>query len=179
MCFADLQFYHKALDEDKLSMYFWTFLYLLANLLIFVATYSKFDVAIEADEEWLLNFDSSRDTSIYCTDALCEKARRLVRLGPVSRWVPLAKACGNCLNFNCSLILLPVTRSFLRQLNNIGISYAEEDGPALLHASPRAPGVCGVLMNLFCGACFNRTWSEAYMHCTRFFAAYCASPLTR
>ena len=74
MRFADLQFYHKALDEDKLSMYFWTFLYLLANFLIFVATYSKFDVAIEADEEWLLNFDS---TTIPAFTVLTLCVRRL------------------------------------------------------------------------------------------------------
>ena len=48
-------------------MYFWTFLYLLANFLIFVATYSKFDVAIEADEEWLLNFDSATGPPSGCT----------------------------------------------------------------------------------------------------------------
>jgi hypothetical protein len=150
-------YWHKMLDEDMVSTYFWIVMYVVANLLIFQNTYAKFNVAIEDIENSL--YDGTIDQ--YCTTSVCLFNRKLVRNGPTSRWVPLAKACGNALNFNCSLILLPVTRSFLRRINNIGISYGEE-GAIGIKLAERPPGVFGILMNMFCGAVFNHSWADAY-----------------
>ena len=40
--------------------------------------------------------------------------------GPLSYWAPMAKAAGVALNFNCALLIVPVTRSVLIVLNELG-----------------------------------------------------------
>jgi hypothetical protein len=54
--------------------------------------------------------------------AACSANRSVVRHGFLSRAGPWAKACGGCLNFNCALIVMPVTKLLLARLNNLGNS---------------------------------------------------------
>ena len=45
--------------------------------------------------------------------------------GWLSPYAPFAKACGACLNLNCALIVMPVTKLLLARLNNAGLSYSK------------------------------------------------------
>ena len=56
--------------------------------------------------------------------------RNIVRHGFLSRAGPWAKACGGCLNFNCALIAMPVTKLLLARLNNLGKSYGTKGAAA-------------------------------------------------
>lgn len=56
------------------------------------------------------------------------------QFGPLSVYAPWAKACGNCLNFNCALILVPVLRMLLRHINNVGVSFSNAQRNASLFA---------------------------------------------
>jgi hypothetical protein len=69
-----------------------------------------------------------------CDSANCKIAQALIKFGPISQFGPWAKACGNCLNFNCSLILLPIVRMLLRYINNVGTSFSRAQKNATLFA---------------------------------------------
>ena len=69
-----------------------------------------------------------------CGDEVCELNKVYVQNGVVSRWGPYAKACGMCLNFNCSLIIYPVVRLLLRRLNNIGVSFSNQQANPTIFA---------------------------------------------
>ena len=67
--------------------------------------------------------------SYYIYVCICINHNRLLinaimYLGPLSRFSPWAKSCGGCLNFDCSIILLPVIRLLLRKINNWGQSFS-------------------------------------------------------
>lgn len=114
-----VDFFRRIYEEDKLSIYIWAFIYFAINLIVFAYTLHVWVDAIEEQKDSLL--DGSIDYD--CDSLTCHINRKLVRFGPISDYGPWAKACGNCLNLNCSLILLPVIRLLLRKLNNVGESF--------------------------------------------------------
>lgn len=112
-------FMRRIYNEDKLSTYFWTLIFCAGNLCYFVIAFINWMGIISQMENQLL--DGTLD--IKCASRLCHVNRKAVRYGPISRFAPWAKACGGCLNLNCALLLLPVTKLLLRRLNNAGISF--------------------------------------------------------
>mmetsp|Transcript_17407 Transcript_17407/g.35557 ORF Transcript_17407/g.35557 Transcript_17407/m.35557 type:complete len:708 (+) Transcript_17407:2-2125(+) len=108
--------------EDKLSQVFWLATYFSVNAVIFFVVLATFEGAIDDTEKRLL--DGSLD--VDCGTADCQKNRQIVRHGYLSRAGPWAKACGGCLNFNCALIVMPVTKLLLARLNNLGKSYSTQ-----------------------------------------------------
>lgn len=113
-------FCRRIYDEDKLSSYVWIGLYAAVNLVVFVYTLYLWEVIVLDMRQGLL--DGTLDVS--CKELMCHVARKAIKYGPVSFYAPWAKACGNCLNLNCALLLLPVVRLLLRKINNIGESFS-------------------------------------------------------
>lgn len=105
--------------EDKLSTYFWLGLYILVNVGLYLYTLSLWFTKIELSKTALINGELQVD----CNNEICKNHRNLIRYGPVSTFVPYAKAAGNCLNLNCAIVLLPVTKVLLNKINNAGISF--------------------------------------------------------
>lgn len=140
-------FYRRLYNEDKLSSYFWVFIFFSVNIIIFVYTLNFWYTAV-----YKMEHDLKHGTlEIDCNSFICHVNRKAVRygidkllytyicicinhnrllinaimyLGPLSRFSPWAKACGGCLNFDCSIILLPVIRLLLRKINNWGQSFS-------------------------------------------------------
>ena len=106
-------------NEDRLSSYAWVLLFVAVNAVVFLYYLSVWYQTVLGMEQGLLR--GSLD--IDCDDRLCHVHRKAIRYGPLSRFAPWAKACGGCLNLNCSLILFPVTRLLLRKINNWGQSF--------------------------------------------------------
>lgn len=99
---------------------FWLTVYFSVNVFIFFYVLSLFEIAIDDVHEKLLDGSLNVD----CGDIVCQRNRSIVRHGFLSRAGPWAKACGACLNFNCALIAMPVTKLLLARLNNFGKSYS-------------------------------------------------------
>jgi NAD(P)H-flavin reductase len=118
--FNPVTFCRRIYNEDKLSSYVWVFLFVGLNIALFIYTLNVWYEAIYDVEDKL----KDGTLNVTCDSLLCHVYRKAVRYGPVSRYAPWAKACGNCLNLNCSLILLPITRMLLRKLNNWGESFS-------------------------------------------------------
>lgn len=114
------EFFLRIHREDKLSTYVWVFVYAMANFILFVYTLNKWYVAIELARDALL--DGALDIS--CHNDICHQHRILIRYGPVSYYASWAKAAGGCLNLNCAMIILPVTKILLNKLNNAGVSFS-------------------------------------------------------
>lgn len=108
-------------NEDKVSTYFWVFVFYACNFIIFAYTLNHWNGTVMALEQQLL--DGTLDIS--CNSKACKLNRKMVRYGPISRFAPWAKACGGCLNFDCALLLLPITKSLLAKLNNSGVSFSK------------------------------------------------------
>jgi hypothetical protein len=118
--FNPVSFCQRIYNEDKLSSYVWVGIYLGVNLLLFIYTLEVWYEAVEAMKEGLVK----GNLDINCETPECELNRIIIRSGPASSFAPWAKACGNCLNLNCSLILFPVVKLILRKINNSGTSYS-------------------------------------------------------
>jgi hypothetical protein len=118
--FNPVTFCKRIYDEDKMSSYIWIGLYAALNLALFIYTLDVWYEVVESMRQGLL--DGTLD--VTCSDLLCHVYRKAVKFGPVSFYAPWAKACGNCLNLNCALLLLPVVRLLLRKINNIGESFS-------------------------------------------------------
>jgi hypothetical protein len=116
---SPIKYYRKLVDENKLAIYVWVFLYFFSNALTFFYTLSIWVGSVKTMEQGLL--DGTLDT--LCDDDTCALNKVIVTKGGISSWGPYAKACGMCLNFNCSLIVYPVVKILLRRLNNIGVSF--------------------------------------------------------
>jgi hypothetical protein len=114
-----VKYYRKLVDEDLLSAYVWVTIYFVCNVVTFTVTLKKWTDNVLVTETALV--DGTLETD--CGDAVCLLNRVFVQQGGISRWGPYAKACGMCLNFNCSVIIYPVVRLLLRKLNNIGTSF--------------------------------------------------------
>jgi hypothetical protein len=111
-----LQFLRKLNQEDKLSSAFWLSVYFAVNVFVFFFTLTVFEELID---DVLPNL---KDGTIDLTTIA---NRNVVRFGFISRAAPWAKASGGCLNFNCALIAMPVTKLLLARLNNFGKSYSK------------------------------------------------------
>ena len=107
-------------NEDKLSSYFWVTVFYLINAIIFFVTLHTWQASVAASKTALL----SGTLDVSCDSTVCAYNRQLVKSGPLSAAAPWAKACGMCLNFDCSLLILPVIKMVLRKLNNSGESLA-------------------------------------------------------
>jgi hypothetical protein len=117
--FNPIHFCKRIYDEDKLSVYVWTGIYVIVNVILFIYTINIWEDTVDLEEDGLLHGTTKYD----CSSDACSFARTTVRWGPVSRYAPWAKGFGNLLNLNCSLILLPVIRLFIRNINNAGESF--------------------------------------------------------
>jgi len=129
LSFNPITFCRRIYNEDKLSSYVWTFIFFAVNIVLFAYTLSVWYGAVFEMEDELLDGTLRVD----CDSFKCHVNRKAVRFGPVSRYAPWAKACGGCLNLNCSLILLPIIRNLLRKLNNWGesLSAAQQQSDVL------------------------------------------------
>lgn len=110
----------RAYNEDTLGKYVWLGVYGLANFILFVWTLDFWYAGIDETVSGLQ--DGTLDVS--CESKICRLNRAAVRYGPISGLAPWAKAAGNCLNLNCSLVLLPVTKVLLNRINNWGVSFS-------------------------------------------------------
>jgi len=117
--FNPATFMRRIYNEDKMSTYFWTLVFCGGNICYFIVALVNWMEIVSQMENQLL--DGTLD--IKCSSRICHVNRKAVRYGPISRFAPWAKACGGCLNLNCALLLLPVTKLLLRRLNNAGISF--------------------------------------------------------
>ena len=115
-----IKFCQRIYNEDKLSTYFWTWVFLGANLVLFVYTLYAWNIAVADMKDGLLDGSLRYD----CDSVECHANRQIIRTGPMSSFAPWAKACGACLNLDCSLLLLPVIRLIISKLNNLGTSYS-------------------------------------------------------
>lgn len=113
------KFVAKVYKEDKLSTYFWLFIYIALNAILFSYTVYLWYLAVDAMKDGLLN----GTIAVQCDTLMCHVNRKVVKYGPISHWAPWAKGCGNCLNMNCSLLLLPVVKMILRKINNMGETF--------------------------------------------------------
>ncbi|KAJ8599242.1 hypothetical protein CTAYLR_006216 [Chrysophaeum taylorii] len=112
---------------------FWLVLFFGTNFIMFFYTLSVWIATIQSWERDLRNDDVRLDNCDECPDPNnkpytrwrdeCHLNRALVKHGPLSFWAPIAKAAGVTLNFDCSLLLLPVTRSVMIFLNNLASDY--------------------------------------------------------
>jgi hypothetical protein len=113
-------FFRRIYNEDKLSTYIWLFLYLASNVVLFVYVVVEWVDIVALQQDGLVN--GTLDLS--CNTVYCKMNRKIVRFGPLSPFAAFAKACGGCLNYNCALLLLPVTKFLLRKINNAGVSFS-------------------------------------------------------
>lgn len=116
---SPLLHYKRMRDEDRTSTVVFMLVYGLVNFIIFVYSLAIWSSAIYDMEDQLLQGTVELD----CNSLECKFNRKLVRYGPMSRYAPWAKACGGCLNFNCAVLLLPVTKLLLSKLYDAGTSY--------------------------------------------------------
>lgn len=112
-------FLKRIYNEDKLSSYVWVFLFVAANITLWVHTLFVWYFIVARQIKQLK--DGTLD--VYCTDHLCHVNRKILRYGPFSVFAAIAKASGACLNMNSALILFPVIKMLLRKLNNSGVSF--------------------------------------------------------
>jgi len=127
---------NKRLSVDARATTFWLFLYFSINAIMFFYTLHVWINTIENAEANLKNDDVLLDNCDECPKSTyfstkdytrwrdeCELNKSLIRNGPLSYWAPLAKACGNTLNFNCALLIMPVTRKVIIFLNELSVGY--------------------------------------------------------
>ena len=119
ICTSPMTHFKRMQDEDKTSTYIFISLYWIINFIIFVYSLAVWSTAVYDMEDDLLKGNVKLD----CDSLDCKFNRKLVRFGPLSRYAPWAKACGGCLNFNCAVLLLPVTKLLLSKLYDAGTSY--------------------------------------------------------
>ncbi|KAH8045871.1 oxidoreductase [Aureococcus anophagefferens] len=120
-------------SSSNFATTFWVGLYFGANALMFAHTLAIWVEAIRETERGLLRDDLKLDGCDACPAAgskpytrwrdACDLNRAALRNGPLSYFAPFAKAAGVALNFNCALLVLPVTRSVLILLNGLGGNY--------------------------------------------------------
>ena len=120
--FKIVDFFKRIVNEDKVSVYVWVSLFLLANFVTFVYTLFVWYDIIGAIRGQLLD----GTLALGGIDRLSHMSRKAVRYGPPTYVAAWAKGFGVCLNLDCALILLPVTKGLLRRLNNIGVSLSNK-----------------------------------------------------
>lgn len=113
-------FLKRIYQEDKISSYFWILIFFAGNAFYFYYQMNKWNDIVSLVQDQLL--DGTLDVS--CDDNSCAANRKMVQFGPISEYAPYSKAFGGCLNLDCALLLLPVIRSLLQKLNNIGVSFS-------------------------------------------------------
>jgi hypothetical protein len=96
-------FYCSLLQEDKFPAVLCLSVYFAMNAAIFFYSLMLWEGAVLENMTSLL--DGNIDLELRANIAL-------VRFGVLSRAGPWAKAAGACLNFNCALVVMPVTKLF-------------------------------------------------------------------
>lgn len=71
-------------NEDKLSSYFWVFVFFAVNIVYFFYTLKEWETLINALAKQLK--DGTLD--LACNSAMCHTARKIVRYGPISGYAP-------------------------------------------------------------------------------------------
>ena len=122
--------YRKLVNENKLSSYLWVLAYGISNTVTFFVTLATWQETVRANNKALL--EGTLDT--LCESEECRLNRIIVEKGGISEWGPLAKACGMCLNFNCSLIIYPIVKTILRKLNNVGVAFDSQNANPTIFA---------------------------------------------
>eukprot|EP01043_Picozoa_sp_COSAG02_P006397 COSAG02_NODE_181_length_30783_cov_53.060520_24_plen_1137_part_00 len=75
--------------------------------------------------------ENSRPGCVYPdSDTPCLKPTRLSSL-----WIPIAKGCGQLLNFNCALIVIPVITELLHYLHDVKVKSARDVDHTSTHAT--------------------------------------------
>lgn len=115
------------LASDSIATTFWCFIYFLINAIMFLYTLFVWVDTVQTWESDLRDDDVKLEGCNECPDPSdkaytrwrdeCDLNKSLVKHGPLSYWAPIAKAAGVTLNFNCALLLVPVTKSVLIFLN--------------------------------------------------------------
>jgi hypothetical protein len=113
-------FLKRIYQEDKISSYFWIFIFIAGNAAYFTIQINTWNDTIKSLQEQLL--DGTLD--VNCDDNSCVANRKMVQFGPISEYAPYSKAFGGCLNLDCALLLFPVIRLLLQRLNNVGVSFS-------------------------------------------------------
>jgi hypothetical protein len=121
--YTPVEFIKKIYNEDRLSSYFWVGCFYILNISLFIYTVNLWYNQINEMRTELVN----GNMNVICSSKNCRFHRQLVRSGPLSFWAAWAKGCGNLLNLNCAVIIMPVTRLILRQINNAGADYNEKN----------------------------------------------------
>lgn len=113
-----VRFLRMIYNQDKLATYVWMSIYIAANIVLFVHTLNVWIAVVETMKDDL----KMGGIRFECDGPVCQLNRKLIQYGPLSAFAPWAKACGNLLNFNCALILIPVNKMLLTKINNFGVS---------------------------------------------------------
>jgi len=124
--FRPVSFYRKLVREDKLSIYAWTSFFVFLNLFQFFFALGVWVDLVNTVQEDMID----GKLKVGCSSEECKTNRGRIEYGFVSDVGPLAKACGACLNLNCALIVMPVTKLLLARLNNLGNSYNSQNASA-------------------------------------------------
>lgn len=114
-------FLYRIYAEDKLAMYFWSLVFVTANVVLFAYTYDHWQSVVAEEKDALVN----GTLDVECLEKVCDVNRAAIRYGPFGDSVPLAKSCGACLNMDCALILMPVIKSILGKLNNMSQAFRD------------------------------------------------------
>eukprot|EP00750_Incisomonas_marina_P021488 INCI4459.1.p1 GENE.INCI4459.1~~INCI4459.1.p1 ORF type:complete len:903 (-),score=151.28 INCI4459.1:608-3316(-) len=116
---------------NAVGMYLFLFGWLLINTGIFVERFVTQMKLVRCSRNvlqgGLCDTDVITDEVAAACELNCENLIATSRQPPnlaitVSTWLAVAKGFGQLLNFNCSLLILPVARSFLQFLNNKVVS---------------------------------------------------------
>ena len=112
------RWFQRAKTDGALAVYFWFALYVIINVAIIGDTISiwRTDRQSWIDDMVAGNLDTCSDADDDVTPE-CKENRLLIMHGVISRYGPFAKGFGVALNFNCTIIILPILRMFLRWMN--------------------------------------------------------------
>ena len=117
-----------AVKKDQLATIVWLILFFAVNLFQFAYSLSIWVDLTNSVSVALINGDLDIDCDDANNEAAlaeCEANEKIVVNGWLSNAAPWAKACGACLNLNCALIVMPVTKLLLARLNNAGLVYSK------------------------------------------------------
>jgi hypothetical protein len=104
-------------NTDQIATYFWLGFYVAVNIVLFAYTLHTWEAIVSDLDDGLLQGTFRTN----CDGPVCKFNRKVVKYGPLSSFAPWAKSCGNLLNFNCALVMMPVTKMLLTSINNFGI----------------------------------------------------------
>jgi hypothetical protein len=96
--------------EDKFPLVVYVSIYIMANVILFIYVWATLTMAVVTTNHQML--DGSLDLSMQMNIDV-------VRFGVLSKSGAWAKAAGACLNLNCALIIMPVTKLLRARISNL------------------------------------------------------------